>query len=257
MSTTAAQPSSKSPVTPEHLHQYQEEGYTLVRGLIPPAEMEVAWKMLLNFEAGEHDWPEEYFQFAEPARFRNAKGGKLAFGVQLPSKHSEDFRRIADHANLQAAMASLLGGPVARFTDQCAIKSKIITTPQAGQTFFHQDSYYWHIDPSLGCNCWIPFQEVGRDAIALAVMPGSQKGWKLLEHEQYYDDPPFYGGRSPTPYKRHRIPAAAIDSSKEVLVPMQAGDALFFTNYTWHRSEKNLTGRTMSFYAIAYKRSDK
>ncbi|MAE60341.1 MAG: hypothetical protein CMJ49_03190 [Planctomycetaceae bacterium] len=30
------------------------------------------------------------------------------------------------------------------------------------------------------------------------------------------------------------------------------GDALFFTNYTWHRSEPNRTGRTLTYYAIAY-----
>jgi ectoine hydroxylase-related dioxygenase (phytanoyl-CoA dioxygenase family) len=35
---------------------------------------------------------------------------------------------------------------------------------------------------------------------------------------------------------------------------MKAGDALFFTNYTWHRAEPNLSGTDRLFYAIAYKR---
>jgi len=30
---------------------------------------------------------------------------------------------------------------------------------------------------------------------------------------------------------------------------------LFFTNYTWHRSEPNRTGQTKSYYAIAYQRA--
>ena len=34
--------------------------------------------------------------------------------------------------------------------------------------------------------------------------------------------------------------------------PMETGDALFFSNYTWHRSEPNRTGETMMFYGIAY-----
>ena len=37
---------------------------------------------------------------------------------------------------------------------------------------------------------------------------------------------------------------------------MQAGDGLFFTNYTWHRSEANRSGETKMFYAIAYQLTD-
>ena len=36
---------------------------------------------------------------------------------------------------------------------------------------------------------------------------------------------------------------------------MQPGDGLFFTNYTWHRSEPNGTGKSLCFYAIAYQRA--
>ena len=90
-------------------------------------------------------------------------------------------------------------------------------------------------------------------AIALAVMPGSHLGWSLIEHESYYDDPSYgHMGDEFKPFKRHRIPSDQVDASKELLVPMEPGDGLFFTNYTWHRSEPNRTGDTHTFYAIAY-----
>jgi len=255
--TAATTPKLPSLATPAQVKFYHDEGYVLIPNLIPKADLDPIQAQLFEFEAGNRgDWSEDHFQVADPARVRDPKGGKLIFGVQTPSRTSEIFRKVADHPKLQAAMGDLLGGPVARFTDQCAIKSKYITTPQGGCTFFHQDCYYWHIDPSLGANCWIPLQDVGKDAIALAVMPRSHAGWKLQNHEQYYDDPAFYGGRATQPYQRHRIPLDTIDFSKEILVPMKAGDALFFTNYTWHRSEKNLSGKSLTFYAIAYKRSD-
>ncbi len=88
-------------------------------------------------------------------------------------------------------------------------------------------------------------------------MPRSHAGWKLVEHERYFDDPAYFAGDAAEPFQRRRIPLATIDFSKEVLVPMRAGDGLFFTNYTWHRSEKNLSGRTMMYYAVAYNRTDK
>ncbi len=254
---SAAAPAATDPVqlTEEQSRQYKQDGYCLIRGLIPREEMAPVREALIDIEEGNHDWPDEYFQWLDPSAVRNEKGTRIPAGVQGPAQRSETFRNIADHPRLISAMSQILGGPVARFTDQCGIKSRHITTEQGGQTFYHQDSYYWRINPQLGCNCWIPTDDVGKDSIALAIMPGSQAGWKLDEHEDYYDDPKPFGGRSSTPFKRHRIPLDRVDYSKEILIPMHPGDGLFFTNYTWHRSEKNKTGRTLCFYAIAYKRT--
>jgi ectoine hydroxylase-related dioxygenase (phytanoyl-CoA dioxygenase family) len=154
-------------------------------------------------------------------------------------------------------MREILGGPVARFTDQCVVKCAWIKEEQGGRTFFHQDSYYWLLKPRSGCNVWIPCDPVGKDAIALAVKPGTQRGWALVEHEDYFDDPAYCSARTLVPYKRHRVRPELIDDSDEVLVPMQPGDALFFTNFTWHRSEPNRTGEHLCAYAIAYQLADR
>jgi len=254
---TATASAKNAPVaSAAQIKQYQDDGYTLIPGLIPKADLDPIQAQLLDFEAGNRgDWTEDFFQVADPASVKDPKGGKLIFGVQLPATRSEVFRKVADNPRLRGVAEQILGGSATRFGDQAAIKSRFITTEQGGRTYHHQDSYYWHIDPMLGCNCWIPLQAVGRDAIAIAVMPRSQEGWTLVKHEDYLDDPPFYGGRATQPYKRHRIPFDKIDFSKEVLLPMNAGDALFFTNYTWHRSEPNRTGKTMTFYAVGFKRA--
>jgi ectoine hydroxylase-related dioxygenase (phytanoyl-CoA dioxygenase family) len=242
-------------LTAEQFAQYHERGYVVVPNLIPAAEILAVRDLLLQIEESELEMPPASGQFLDPAKVTNARGDRIAAGVQGPARWSPTFQAVADHPRLQSAMEQLLGGPVERFTDQCGIKTKYVQTEQGGRSYFHQDSYYWHIDPALGCNCWIPTDVVGRDAIALAVMPGSQRGWTLAPHEQYYDDPAFSAGRSTQFFQRHRIPSDQIDFSKEALVPMRPGDGLFFTNYTWHRSEPNRTGRTLCFYAIAYQRA--
>ena len=218
-------------VTDRHLEQYRDEGYCLVEGLIPADLMADVWRRVEEVVAA------------------------LPAGIQRPATQEEVFRAVAEHANLAEAMARLLGGPVRLFTDQVGVKYGAIVEEQGGRSYFHQDSFYWHIDPALGCNCWIPMMDVAADAIALAVMPGSQRGWQLIEHESYYDNPPMghvKDGEGFVPFKRHRVPLAEVDYAEEVLVPMRAGDGLFFTNYTWHRSEPNRTGESMGFYAIAY-----
>jgi hypothetical protein len=241
-------------LTAAHKQQYDADGYTLVRGLIPAAELAPLREILIGFENDYQGWPpRSHFQVLDPNRYRNGVGEPVPIGVQQPAKHSDLFRRIADHPNLQRAMATLLGGAVVRFTDQSLIKWGWLKETQGGKSFYHQDSYYWNLDPKLGCNVWIPMDEVDHNAIALAVMPGTQRGWALLEHEQYYDDPGWFGYGGDTPFQRHRIAAARVDESDEVLVPMAPGDGLFFTNYTWHRSEPNASGVTKCAYAIAYR----
>lgn len=232
----------------DQLQQFEEEGYTAVQGLITPEEAAGVRARLMELLEGEHDWPDTHFQVLDPSKFRNRKGGFVPIGVQRPARQEAVFREIADHENLQAAMAQLLGGPVERFTDQALIKNREIP----GQSFYHQDSYYWKIPPKRGCNAWIALDEVGEGASALAILPGSHRQWALVEHEKYYDEPSFYSARTNEAFTRWRIPMDGIDSSREALLPMSPGDAAFFTNYTWHRSEPNRSGEHRAAYAIAY-----
>lgn len=235
-------------LTKDQLQQYKDEGYTVVRGLIPPDKVKAVRARLMELLDGDHDWPETHFQILDPSKFRNPKGGFVPLGVQRPAKQEQVFRDIADHPNLQSAMAQLLGGPVERFTDQALIKNKTVR----GESFYHQDSEYWHIPPEQGANAWIALDEVDREAIALAILPGTHKIWEIIPHEAYYDEPSLHNAQTGQAFKRYRIPFAQIDFSKEVLLPMSPGDAAFFSNYTWHRAEPNLSGSHKAAYAIAY-----
>jgi len=232
----------------EQLRQYKDEGYTVVRGLISREEAARVRARMMELLEGDHNWPVNHFQVLDPSKYRTAKGGYVAVGVQQPAKAEQVFRDVADHPNLQAAMEQLLGGPVKRFTDQALIKNKEID----GQSFYHQDSYYWHLKPELGCNSWIALDEVGKEAIALGILPGTHRSWALTDHEQYFDEPSFHSASSGEAFKRWRIPLDQVDFSKEVLLPMSPGDAAFFTNYTWHRAEPNRSGQHKCAYAIAY-----
>jgi len=235
-------------LTDTQLQQYREDGYTLVRGLISREEAARVRARLMELLRGEHDWPLSHFQVLDPARFRNEKGGFVPIGVQRPATQEPVFGDIADHPNLRAAMAQLLGGPVERFTDQALIKHAAID----GRSFYHQDSFYWRLNPEQGCNAWIALDEADREAIALAILPGTHKTWTLTPHEQYYDEPTFHNAQTGEAFQRWRIPLDQIDASREVLLPMSPGDAAFFTNFTWHRAEPNRSGAHRCAYAIAY-----
>ncbi|NKB71982.1 MAG: hypothetical protein GKR89_33310 [Candidatus Latescibacteria bacterium] len=243
-------------VTDTQRRQYREKGYCLVKGLIPADLIEEARQRTMEIGEKLADWPSGHFQILDPARYKAAGGTPLPGGIQRPASQEEVFARVADHPRMAEAMAALLEGPVERFTDQLGVKHAAVAEEQGARSYFHQDSFYWKIDPELGCNCWIPLTDVGVGASALAVMPGSQQGWRLIEHESYYDDPPMgrMGDEGFEPFMRHRVPEGQVDFGREALIDTAPGDGLFFTNYTWHRSEPNRSGQSQAFYAIAYQR---
>ena len=242
--------------TEMHLRQYREEGYCLVEELIPADLIEAARQRTMEIAGALADWPSRHFQVLDPDRYKAAGGSPLPGGIQQPASQEDVFARITDHPRLAEVMAALLGGPVERFTDQIGVKHAAVVEEQGGRSYFHQDSFYWKIAPELGCNCWIPLTEVGVEASALAVMPASHQGWRLIEHESYYDDPPMghVGDDGFRSFKRHRVPLEQVDFAQEKLIATRPGDGLFFSNYTWHRSEPNRSGRSQAFYAIAYQR---
>lgn len=242
--------------TQTHLRQYRGEGYCLVEELIPPDLIAAARQRTMEIADALPNWPARHFQVLDPSRYKAASGSPLPGGIQQPASQEEVFAQVADHPRLAEVMAGLLGGPVERFTDQIGVKHAAIVEEQGGRSYFHQDSFYWKIAPELGCNCWIPLTDVGAEASALAVMPASHQGWRLIEHESHYDDPPMghMGDSGFQPFKRHRVPPEQVDFAREKLIATRPGDGLFFSNYTWHRSEPNRSGQTQAFYAIAYQR---
>lgn len=243
-------------ITDKDLAQYRDDGYCLIRNLIPAHTMAAMRARMVESMESPPPWYEEATYVVDPSVGRHPKGHPWSAGFQLPAKHAQEFAAVADHPNMVAVMTALLGGPVKRFTDQTGVRQGFITTQQGGSSFYHQDSHYWRIAPRLGCNCWIPMERSGRQAGVLVIKPGTHRSWTLVPHEKYFDDPRVgrYLNSEFLCFPRERIPFDQIDFSDEIVFEMEAGDALFFTNYTWHRSEPNRTGATQMHYAIAYQR---
>lgn len=254
MNTTSSSTSqTPSPISTSEQAHYKAHGYVLVRQLIAASDCSPVRQRLNDLIEKDPDWPEGHFQRIDTQKYARPDGSGLPGGVQRPAAACQDFHAIAHHPRLISAMGSLLESDVQLFTDQALIKYGRVNEEQAGRSYYHQDSHYWKLAPEQGCNCWIALDEVGHDAICLAIMPGSHRSGKLLTHESYYDEPSLCD-RNGQPFKRHRVPHSTLDMSKEVVIPMQPGDGLFFTNYTLHRSEPNRTGNDLAAYAIAYQR---
>ena len=237
-------------VTEAHERQLERDGYCVVRRLLTEAETRPVRTRIEELWNGYHDygWPHRHLQSWAPDD-RDTPGGNYRSGsLQLPSMIESVFDDFTGNAKLAAAMETLLGGPVKRYTDQTIFKPAVY---RAGRSFYHQDCFYWKLRPKVCLNCWIALDPVERGAIALGFLPGTHARGRIQYHELYWDQVPQHG-RDGAKYQRKRIALDAVDDSREDLIPGEPGDAYFFTNYTWHRGEPNLSGVNRGAYAIAY-----
>ena len=237
-------------------NHFNSEGYLEISKLLPRTLITQLKDHIHRLIEHQPNWAKQSWQFLDPSQYHNQLGEPLPYTLQRPSLHDDLFETFAHHPTIINRMNELLQGEVELFTDQVGVKYGDINNNQAGCSYYHQDSYYWKLPPNSGVNVWIPLDKVDINKIALAIIPKSHHNQSIEDHEHYYDNPEVGNMLEGTwtPFKRHRIPHAKIDLKKEKVFPMSAGDALFFTNYTWHRSEPNRCGKTKLFYAIAYRK---
>ena len=242
---------TKGIVGQQELEAFEKDGFCVIRGLYTREEVEPVRARLEEFYEGHHsyEWPNEHLRALDPTN-KNTPGGNYRSGsLQRPAVLEETFREFAYSQKLISAMETLLKQPVKLYTDQTIFKPGAV---KAGRSFFHQDGFYWKLRPKACINAWVALDDTDFEQIAMGFLAGSQGDWRIAHHEEYWDEVPAAGGKEGKPFKRKRIPLAKVDASKDQLIPGSPGDAFFFSNYTWHRAEPNLSGVNRAAYAIAY-----
>jgi ectoine hydroxylase-related dioxygenase (phytanoyl-CoA dioxygenase family) len=106
---------------------------------------------------------------------------------------------------------------------------------------YHQDSYYFTIEPMELVTCWTALDDVTLENGCMWVIPGShRKG--IIDHEDW-----FIGDR---PDKQ--IPEEAIERERETAIVMSAGSASFHHSVLLHRSAANRSDRPRRGLAVHY-----
>ena len=197
-------------MTPDHVGQYKDAGYTILPGFFAPAEAAALKREVDRWVTA--GLPRDV---SNPASKRN-----LQLIPLWP--HSRLFRALPFHPKVVAAVSALLGDPVAKILDQMFYKP-----PGDGMgTNWHTDNAYFRIpDPIRGCAMWIAIDDATKENGALKVIPGVY-GRELL-HER-------------DPDSDHHI-RTWVDESAAVHCELQAGGVVFFCFGTPHATGPNPT----------------
>ncbi len=204
-------------LTPEQIKFYNEEGYLLIRGLIPAdaaasLKREVLGIMdLIGLPMTKLKQTGEYLE-------------------------GSDLDAFVNNPNLKSLASQLMGGPGSLYLPFTAVKSG----GGGGRFHFHQDNQYTRHD-GPACNLWCALTPMRPENGCLQIVPRSHLNGTLTSVQSPDGD-------------GHR--AVENEPPKFVNIEMEPGDCVAFTRLTVHGSGQNVTPEPRVAYAVQFHRND-
>jgi ectoine hydroxylase-related dioxygenase (phytanoyl-CoA dioxygenase family) len=202
-------------LTEQQREEFRRDGYTVVRGLITPAEVGELLRDYDRAVRGEFPLP----------RFEGVKPGTGVVQLAHPSQHLPGWRGHAYFRNALAAARELLGEDQGYFYDQIIFKPP--HTP--GETHWHQDAGYWSDGPAnvRALTCWLSLGRAFPENGGMQFIPGSHLG-PVLEHHALAGDATLANELATSP-----------TGGEPVACRLKPGDATFHHCRTLHYTGSN------------------
>ncbi|MEH6992581.1 phytanoyl-CoA dioxygenase family protein [Neobacillus drentensis] len=227
-----------SPLSPEQVKQYEEDGYLVIRNGCSNDLIEAFNSHNYTIRSAEElpDW-------AHP-RYGHEISDKDRFTVRLFNPHLHDgfSLQMMKLPIIRDTLAQLLGDQAVGIQSMYFYKS-----PGSPGQAAHQDYYYIDNKPNTLTAAWIAMEDVDEENGCLWVIPGSQKQG-LLPHGRVKDV---------SEHEALTDETEGADLSKQIPVLMKSGDIVFFHNLLIHSSGKNRSmDRWRRSYVCHYIRHD-
>ena len=259
---------------------YTRQGYVVARGLVSRKESAelVAYADGLLLEDGAGRIQRQFGRTGE---------AQLVKINQLTEKDPV-FSTLARRPEI-VDIVEMLVGPGARiFRDVLIVKP----AGTAGTVSYHQDSAYWDVEPPALLSCWLALTDADTDSSCLRVIPGSHERRRehglvlrgrtlprplvsalraLVSYAGTGDNPGGAGGnkllwalkRFVLAGATSRLPSLGelqdyrtlpheVDLAVEQVLPVQAGDAIFFHSLLLHGSGPNRSPHARLSPIISY-----
>lgn len=206
--------------TGQHQQEYQEQGYTLLPGLLSAATAAALYKEVLQIIAARN-MPDSYL----------AQTSDHLAGSGLDE--------LMHGAELRHLVGTFMGGASSLYLPFTAVKG-----PRQGAFGFHQDNQYTrHDGPS--CNCWIALGPCTAANGCLRIVPGSHHDGTRQSKAMFVDEDGNESHRTLVEEPEHYVD-----------IELQPGDAVLFDRLTIHGSGPNNSDEPRVAYAVQYHRND-
>jgi ectoine hydroxylase-related dioxygenase (phytanoyl-CoA dioxygenase family) len=219
---------STSPITSEHARQFREEGFFVVRGILPPGDLEA---LRGECERFIDEREREMDRLGVDKIDLDHRGSRYFLHAYGKSPAVERF--LSSDLMVQIAQAAL-GDTVYLFNEQYVVKAA-----EQGMKFsWHQDSGFIDYPHRPYLTCWIALDDMSEANGTVYLLPYSRAGTRdVVKHvrdEQSNDMIGYFGD----------------DPGDPVIVP--AGSIACFSTTLFHRSGTNTTDRMRRVYVAQY-----
>ena len=208
---------------------YERDGFLVLRGLYPAAEVEAA--------AAEGDALLGRHDLIDTRNLRcrwqpDVRTGACRFETFDPVIDISPLcARLAAHPRLLGALAALYG------EEACLFKDKLIYKPPGMKGYgLHQDWIAWPGFPRSFLTVLVPFDRADTGNGCTEVFPGYHRNGSLSPEDGQY----------------HELSPDQVDESRGVLLELDPGDVAVFGGFTPHRSAPNRSGRWRRQLYLSY-----
>jgi phytanoyl-CoA hydroxylase len=234
--------------------QFREQGFLVVKGLVPGGDVQEMNEHVDNLLSGR-ETIEGAQIMADIGRAPRPQAPEDWLRVHMLHRRSAIHERFLLHPRILDVLEALIGPDVLALQTMLFFK-------QAGQPGqgYHQDSYYISTFPDTLCGAWLALTPADEENGCLWYTPGSQ-------HEPIYPDPRGLGAEMHTNLGDLGTieNASATDETlngltrvaqkyagREVSVPANPGDVVFFGGHILHRSHANHSNRPRRSFVSHY-----
>jgi hypothetical protein len=202
-------------LTPGEVRQFHEQGFLPRFRLKSPEEMEPIRRTIGREVLGRPSaWPGEW----TPGMCRFTQSRHL---------DSRPIWELCSDPRVVRRMASLLGRDLLLWRTNLWNKEPAGDDgPRSGEIPWHQDWFYWSMEPPMGVTAWLALDRTTRENSCVRVIPGSHK--RAIPHVPVHGKS-FQTGADP----------ALFDESQAVDMELEAGEFFLFNERLLHGSLPN------------------
>lgn len=233
-------------VSIEEYRRFRREGFLVVRGLVPAAdiaELKAHTEELMAGRLPEQrpDAPEADRLPAPSPTATPLEKAQAVARIHMLHRKLALHERYLLHPRVLDVLETLIG------PDVLALQTMLFLKPpgSAGQGW-HQDTYYIPTHPDTLCGAWIAIDPCDEYNGAMWMATGSNHEPVFPPNDdgaygdRHLPGVPTVGGVSDVDLSRNDLsPIAA--RHPQVLVPAQPGDVVFFGGHILHHSKRNVT----------------
>ena len=222
-------------LTTEQKEHFERDGFLAYGPIITAEELAAVRARIDAIADGETSVPESQIRLEQ-----DYIDGKLP-GVQRRdavwqmlglANHDDVIDRLVRHPRILDAVASLLGPDIKYYSDQVLMKP----ARHGSAVNWHQDSYYWSIEPQNLVTCWLALDDATLENGCMCFIPGTHKDG-IMEHARN---------------DQRTMKIEGVDESKIIAAPVPAGGCEFHHSLVLHATSQNRTPYRRRAIAMTY-----